>query len=124
MLIKNLLSKNNTEALYREGRGFSHIMIQDVIATEERMSATIQLIRKPGYQNDRPYQWNIDVAWDFFSYSEERWAAPYLSMAVYFDDHLLELLDKFCLQLPEGYTMEHHNAISTFIDKHLRSVRA
>lgn len=123
MLVKGLLSKNGCHALYREGRGFSHVIIRDVVAERDCMTAQIELVEKPGYDNGRPDRWQISSHWDVFHYSEERWGAPYLSLAVVFDDRLLKLLDEFCLKLPQVYTMDSFNAIAGFISKYDKLVR-
>jgi len=115
-LLSNRHLFEQAEAIYRETRGFSRVRISDIQITEWGVDAFVSLIPTPGLLNSRPASWHISSRWDGFALDKDSWGQPYLSLAVYFGNELVNAVVEFCANLPaEEYNIKHFKAISHFL---------
>lgn len=107
--VTGMIKKIGCEAIYREGRGFSHVKILDVKIDKEAqfMWAKIELIQSPGFYNNRPSSWTISSSLEegFYSY-KELWHNTHLSLAVHFDDDLVDFVVDGCSKLAEKFRQQ------------------
>jgi len=124
-LLSNRHLFERMEAIYREGQGFSRVKIHDIQVTDRGIEAFVDLIPTPGLLNTRPAKWHISSSWDSFGLDKNSWRQPYLSLAVYFGNDLVNAVIDFCSNLPaDEYSIEHSMAISRFLSDFIYGKRA
>jgi hypothetical protein len=98
ILLDNLSTFLGAEAMVRCGQRVFRARIEDIKTTDSGITVDWRLIPTRGLNNDRPDDNGFYSAWSAFGCSPRSWAAPYISIAVYFEPGLIAHVFQRCAE--------------------------